>query len=96
MDNNYDFVEQTKNSYRIPKNKFFKLTLENKFIRKIATSLIPTLTREKIGDKFLLKETNKPKINSNDRNYLKNFYKDEINNLESLLERNLPWSDFYE
>lgn len=96
LDNNYDFVEQTKNSYRIPKNKFFKLTLENKFIRKIATSLIPTLTREKIGDKFLLKETNKPKINSNDRNYLKNFYKDEINNLESLLERNLPWSDFYE
>ena len=95
LDNNYNFIEQPKNSYRVPKNQIFQNILENKTIRKISTHLIPTLTREKIGDNFLLKEVKKPQISIIERNYLKNIYKDEIQNLESLLNRTLPWNDFH-
>ncbi len=94
LDDNFDFVEQSKNSYRIPRNKIFEVILNNKIIRKTSTSLVPTLTREKFGDKFLLKETQKPQMTKFERNYLKNIYNDEVKNLESLLNRKLPWSDF--
>ncbi len=96
LDVNFIFNEQSKNSYRIPKNKIFKAILENKTVRKTSTHLIPTLTREKFGDKFLLKEVEKPKIGKIEHDYLKNIYKDEVKKLESLLKRKLPWPDFNE
>lgn len=94
LDSNIVFSEQFKNSYRIPKNKIFKTILENKTFRNIATHTIPNITREKIGDKFLLKETKKPDITSIERDFLKKFYLNEVKMLESLLKRKFPWSDF--
>ena len=95
LNDDFVFTEQSKNSYRIPKNKFFQSTLENKTFRRISTHFIPTLTREKIGDKFLLKEVKKPQISVAERNYLKNFYSNEVKDLESLLDRTIPWKDFH-
>ena len=40
----------------------------------MSTSLIPTVTRQKIGEQFLLKEVEKPKMLQTDRKYLKDLY----------------------
>ena len=95
LDTDFEFTEQPKRGYRIPKNKISKLTLENKTIRKLSTFFIPTVTRQQIGERFMLKETEKPVMNLEERNYLKEIYKDDVKELEILLDRDLPWLDFH-
>ena len=95
LDNNIQFVEQPKKGYRVPKNQVSKLVLENKTIRKMSTILIPTLTRQKLGDKFFLNETDRPTIQERERIFLKDIYQNEVKDLEKLLGKKLPWADFY-
>ena len=68
--------------------------LGNSRFRKAATKIIPTVQRQKLGDKFFLKQTQKPNMLSNERERLKEIYEAEVNNLEELLGRKLPWNDF--
>ena len=89
-----EFSEQPKGAYRIPKNNVSKKVVENPIIRKIATLLIPTVTRQKIGDRFLLKQTSKPPMLPNENQRLKKIYEHEVIELEKLLGRKLPWMDF--
>ena len=95
LDTDFEFTEQPKRGYRIPKNKISKLTLENKTIRKLSTFFIPTVTRQQIGERFMLKETEKPVMNLEERNYLKEIYEDDVKELEILLDKDLPWLDFH-
>ena len=94
LDNKIDFIEQPKMGYRRPRNKFGKVAFENNFVRKMATSLIPTVTRQRIGERFLLEETEKPAMDTDDRQFLKNLYEKDVQNLTVLLDRELPWHDF--
>ena len=88
------FTEQSKGSYRVPKNFLSKSLLNNKNFRKISTILIPTVMRQKLGDKYFLKQEKKPQMLENERNYLKELYNDEVNELEKFLGKKLPWKDF--
>tara|TARA_Y100000310_G_scaffold183516_1_gene183656 strand:- start:1339 stop:2208 length:870 start_codon:yes stop_codon:yes gene_type:complete len=94
LDHDIDFTEQPKRGYRKPKNKFGRIIFENDFVRRTATSLIPTVTRQKIGERFLLEETKKPPMCDDDRHFLKNFYQNDVQELASLLDKKLPWNDF--
>lgn len=94
ISNKMDFVEQPKMGYRRPKNKVGKVAFGNEFIRKMATSLIPTTTRQRIGEKFLLEETKKPSMHNNDRQFLKNLYEKDVRDLTILLNKELPWREF--
>ena len=94
LDDKIDFIGQPKMGYRRPKNKFGKVAFENNFVRKMATSLIPTVTRQKIGEKFLLEETKKPPMDADDRQFLKNLYEKDVRDLTILLDKELPWYDF--
>lgn len=89
-----EFTEQAKGAYRIPKNEISRKVIENPTIRNIATRLIPTVTRQKIGDKLLLKQTDKPLMSPNEKQRLKKIYEDEVREVEKLLGKNLPWDDF--
>ena len=88
------FVDQPKGSYRIPKNFASKILLNNKSFRKLSTFLIPTLTRQRLGDKYFLKQTKKPEMSDNECKYLKELYYDEVMQLEKFIGKKLPWSDF--
>ena len=90
-----NFKEQSKGSYRVPKNFLSKSLLNNKNFRKISTILIPTVMRQKVGDKYFLKQIKKPKMLENERNYLRELYNDEVNELEKFLGKKLPWKDFH-
>lgn len=94
IDEPIEFKEQPKGAYKTPKNLFGKLILENSTLRKTAQRIIPTVSRQKFGEKFLVKETMKPELNVNERNRLKKIFEDEVKNLEVLLGRKLPWPDF--
>jgi len=90
-----DLNEQSKGSYRVPKNFFAKSLLNNKNFRKVSTILIPTVMRQKLGDKYFLKQVKKPEMLENERNYLRELYNDEVNELEKFLGKKLPWKDFH-
>ena len=94
IDTKIEFQHEQKGSYSVPKNKISKGLLENLRFRKLATKIVPTVTRQNIGNKFFLKQTKKPKILEKDRIRLKKMYENEVNNLENMLGRKLPWIDF--
>ena len=94
IDKKIEFKEQKKGAYRVPKNKISGRLLENKKFRSVATKIIPTVYRQKMGDKFLLNQTSKPKMTNNDIQKLKNIYHNEVIELEKLLNLKLPWKEF--
>ena len=95
IDEKIEFDEQPKGAYRVPKNKISKLLLENATFRKTATKLIPTVTRQNIGDKYFVKQTKKPPMLQQERERLKKIYESEVRELEVLLGKKLPWDDFH-
>lgn len=89
-----NFSEQPKAAYRVPKNNITKFLLENSTFRKAATKLVPTVTRQRIGESFFVKESKKPPMSSSDRERLKSIFESEVKKSEQLLNRKLPWVDF--
>ena len=69
--------------------------MNNSTFRKAAKFVIPTVTRQKIGERFLVKESSRPPLKQNQRKRLKQIYQDDVENLSEILGRNLPWKDFY-
>ena len=94
LDKKIELRDQKKGAYRVPKNKITGRVLENKKFRSFASKVIPTVYRQKFGDKFLLEQTSKPNMMIEDRYRLKEIYKNEVVTLEKLLELKLPWKDF--
>ena len=90
-----DFSEQSKGAYRIPKNFISKILLNNKIFRRLSIFLIPTVMRQKLGDKYFLKQVKKPEMLENERDYLRKLYNNEVMELERLLGKKLPWNDFH-
>jgi hypothetical protein len=83
-----------KNSFRVPKNKLAKFLLNSSKFRKISTKLIPTIQRDKIGERFFVTQSKKPSMLSEDRKRLKNIFSTEYEDLKNLLNLSLPWKDF--
>ena len=62
--------------------------------RKATTKFVPTVTRQKIGDKLLLDQRKKPDMLESDRRKLKEIYEEEVKKLEEMLKVKLPWNEF--
>ena len=78
------------NTYVEPRGKFAKGVLQNKFLQKIGTNLPRTLASQ--ATKILDKDATKPKIRDSDLHLLKEIYSDDVQNLEKILNRKLPWN----
>lgn len=90
-----EFKIQDKGAYKIPKNILGEFLLQNKTIRRISQKTIPTVTRQKFGEKYLVKEGEKPIMDSETREQIKNIYQREVKELEKFLNIDLPWNDFH-
>jgi len=90
IDESTEFSEQPKGAYKVPRNKTAEVLLENRIFRKIAQSIIPEVTRSKIGDRFFVKESKKPPMNLKDRERLKHIFNDDVKNVKKLLNKDLP------
>ena len=84
-----------KGAYKVPRNFASQKLMNNFTFRKAAKFIIPTVTRQKIGERFLVKESSRPPLKQNQRKRLMQIYQDDVENLGELLGRNLPWKDFY-
>ena len=84
-----------KGAYKVPRNFASQKLMNNSTFRKTAKFIIPTVARQKIGERFLVKESSRPVLKQNERQRLKEIYQDDVENLAKLLGRSLPWKDFY-
>lgn len=91
-----EIVNSIFNEYKKPKNKTSKLILSiDDVIWKFGIkSFLPFLPTRKSLEKKYLESGKKPKISEKDKNELIHFYHDDVNQLKSLLGRNLPWKNF--
>ena len=94
-----DFDNSIKNKYyetKIAGGTLGKKILDNGGSMKVVQKIIPKSGRLWLKHKLVEKDTNasKPKMELGDRAFLKNYYKDDVKNLENLLGRRLPWKEF--
>ena len=89
------FKVAPKGAYKVPRNFVSQKLMNNFTFRKAAKFIIPTVTRQKIGERFFVKESSRPLLKQNERQRLKEIYQDDVENLDKLLGRRLPWKDFY-
>ena len=94
VDSINELNDAPKGAYRVPKNKISNMLLKSKLFRNTASKLIPTVKRQEIGDRFLVKQASKPQMNDKDRERLKEIYNEEVKKLEEHLRLDLPWNDF--
>ena len=95
IDKSIAFKTAPKGAYKVPRNFASQKLMNNSTFRKAAKFVIPTVTRQKIGERFLVKESSRPPLKQNQRKRLMQIYQDDVENLGELLGRNLPWKDFY-
>jgi len=96
-----DFDDSIKNMYYEKKILGGNLTeqiIENEITINVFRKIIPKSGRLWLTNKLIEKKTNTPKpiMESEERGLLKNFYKDDVRNLENLLGRKLPWKNFHD
>lgn len=92
VDSNFtpDNLKEKFNVSGMPKNKLLHNFLHNKNILKsIVKTFIPPSYRRKIIQNLKLKNMKKVPMKFEDRNYLKEFYRDDIRKLEKLIDRDL-------
>ena len=94
-DKSITFKTAPKGAYKVPRNFASQKLMNNSTFRKTAKFIIPTVARQKIGERFLVKESSRPVLKQNQRQRLKEIYLDDVENLAKLLGRSLPWKDFY-
>ena len=95
IDKSIAFKPAPKGAYKVPRNFASQKLMNNSTFRKTAKFIIPTVARQKIGERFLVKESSRPVLKQNERQRLKETYQDDVENLAKLLGRSLPWKDFY-
>lgn len=82
-----NFKQERYQGYYTLRNSIFK----NRFVKKTAKGLIPRKILDKTYQKIRVKDSIKPEISKDDREFLMEFFKNDINELEKILGRSLPW-----
>jgi len=89
-----DFKEETYNPLLVSRGSIAKLVFRSKKIVGFAQKYLPSSTRRILTEKILTYKAEKPKMEKKDRNFLIDFYKDDVKKLANLLGRKLPWRNF--
>ncbi len=82
------------NPYSPPRGPISERIRKSDTLFQIAKRIIPKFVRKSMVEKFLIGERIKPKIDSEDRKTLINYYKSDVKNLKKILGRELPWPNF--
>jgi len=69
--------------------------LTSKRVSRIAQKLIPLAGRKIIRNKILVGNNIKPMISLEDKEELKKYYREDVLKLQTLLDRKLPWRNFF-
>jgi len=90
-----NFENNIFNPDSIARGKISAGIIRNMMLRKLAKSgIIPISTRRFLRNKVLLKKRSIPKMDDVDRKILVKFFYEDVQKLEKILDRELPWNDF--
>ena len=91
-----EFNDKVYNPHAEARGKITQSFLTNIKVRKFVKSgIMPFSTRRFLKEKVFFKNQTKPTMDPPDRASLVKFYYDDVQKLKELLERDLPWSDFF-
>jgi len=88
------FKPKIQNPYRVSRGQVAESLLWNPTVSKLSRKLLSESTRKFLSTQFLQKKSSKPKINPEDRKFLIEFYQEDVQKLQNLLGRKLPWINF--
>lgn len=83
------------NSLRVPRSNASRYFLQTKSRNKIIKKIIPRSILYYVLDNFFTKKTLYPKLDSQSRKILIDFYRDDVKDLEKFLGYKLPWHNFH-
>jgi len=96
-----NFEGKTHNPYEeqnIPRGKFFEYVVKSGLAGKIAKKIpiIPLSSTISFGERILKKKyfQSKPSMSKEDRDFLVRYFQEDVNKLQSILNRKLPWPNF--
>jgi len=90
-----DFESEPHNPYVAVRGPLAQQILASKTVSKITKNIIPRTTRAIIRDTFFLKKNQpKPKMDQESKEILVKFYHDDVQKLQTILGRKLPWPNF--
>jgi len=90
-----DFKSEVHNYEFTPRGQVSEFIFRRKLWHKIAINLLSDSTRIFWKKKLLEKKQEKPKMDSESRQMLIKFYKDDVLKLQTLLGRKIPWKNFF-
>jgi len=88
------FKPQIHNPYRVSRGQVAESLLWNPTFSKLSRKLLSESTRKFFSTQVLQKKSTKPKMDLKDKKFLIEFYKDDVQKLEELLGKKLPWKNF--
>jgi len=86
-----DIVENAFNPFSKPRSNLAQLVLTSGFVRQISNKIITSSLRLKVKENLLLKRAEKPKLSKDDKNFLKNLFREDVKKVERIIDKTLPW-----
>ena len=83
-------VTEIHNAFTLPKGQIASTIVGNKVLRKMGKTLLPRKGLFTLR-KILTKKTIKPQMSIAEKNHLKEFYRDDVIKLQTLLNCKFPW-----
>jgi hypothetical protein len=84
------------NPYGVSRGPVARYFLKNGKVLSLARSVLSPSARRNLKEQFLLKKQPKPELQEDHRRFLVDFYRKDVNELETLLGRKLPWKNFHD
>ena len=97
LDLNYtltDFEAKIHNAYRAPRSSVIRYILRSKIAVRTAKRIFSPKTRRFLREDLLTKKQTKPKMSQEDKEILVKLYRDDVEKLQNILGRKLPWPNF--
>lgn len=83
-------VEREHNAFSMPKNRLIHKLYASNAMRSMVSALFPDAFKETVKNLFFERKQ-KPKLDAKTKEYLKGLYKNDVQKLERLIGRNLPF-----
>jgi len=89
-----DFTPEVHNPYGEVKGPLARKIRTSKISQTLSSKLLSKTSRKFLKEKLIFTEKPKPEMDPKDREILREFYYDDVQKLQKILGRELPWANF--
>jgi len=89
-----EFDVEAYNKFGVPRSPISQFILRRGNLRRLAARFMSPSKRRILKEKILLKNEPKPEMPDEDREILRNFYREDVYKTEKILKQKLPWKNF--